>query len=238
MKKIFNMCSKIDVKDSHVKGSRKENPPSNTNVEDSHTESPQSNTSRRSDQVIHARKNGDNFRATKARFSAGGNQHIVDIIFERTDQGSLKMSLFIDGERLYMVYITSRKTEGNAEFNIDGMAVDLFWDLKKSPMRFLFRTKIVGGGGSEIYEESSDWVEGYYTLLILGVLGVDVEADYGVFSAFVFAPAGLLASEDLYWFAGGLWFAGLLVLLQVPFWAFDWKIFLETCCWSILVVFC
>ncbi|KAH0462673.1 hypothetical protein IEQ34_010248 [Dendrobium chrysotoxum] len=161
------MCSKVDVKDSHVKGSRKENPPSNTNVEDSQTDTPQSNPSRRSDQVIHARKNGDNFRATRARFSADGNEHNVDIIFESTEQEGLKMSLFIDEKRLYLVNITSRKVQGNVEFNIDGMAVDLFWDLKKSPMRFLFRTKIVGGGGSEIYEESSDWVEGYYTLLIL-----------------------------------------------------------------------
>ncbi|PKU82230.1 hypothetical protein MA16_Dca013422 [Dendrobium catenatum] len=141
-----------------------------TEVEDSQICNKQSNTEEKSDQVISTTRFGGLFTAPNARFSADGKQHNVQIGVEDNEGGGWTMRFFMDGEIFYEVVIRRENVRWNVEFYIDGVAVDFYWDLSKSPNKFLFRSKIIGGGGSEIIEEWSEWCEGYYTLLILGYI--------------------------------------------------------------------
>ncbi|KAH0461581.1 hypothetical protein IEQ34_009156 [Dendrobium chrysotoxum] len=141
---------------------------SNTNVEYSPISDQPSNTPRRSDQVIYAVIHGGQIIAPNACFSADDDKHNVMIILMKNEQEGGRMRLFVDGVMIYQVAITRRKTQGHVELCIDRKTVEFFYDLNQAPLKFFFRTKIDGGGGSEIYEEASKWVEGYYTLLILG----------------------------------------------------------------------
>ncbi|PKU82231.1 hypothetical protein MA16_Dca013423 [Dendrobium catenatum] len=177
-----NQESNTNVEDSqrenqesntNVEDSQKDNEQSKTNMEDSSLDKGQSSTRRTSDQVIRAINNGGQFAAPNARFSAKGQEHNVTISLRITDRvESWVMRLIVDGVILYELRITvlSRSNwQGTNKLSIDGMTVDFSWDLDGDPMKFFFRSKIDGVGGPETYDESSEWNEGYYTLLILGI---------------------------------------------------------------------
>ncbi|PKU63956.1 hypothetical protein MA16_Dca021585 [Dendrobium catenatum] len=137
----------------------------------------QSGLSRPNREVLRVRKVENAFSVANARFSPNGNSHSIVINLDKED--GTKMELIIDGEPFYEAD-TREKIRGNAELNIDGMAVDFVWDLAQLP-KFSFYVREAasagGGGGSSSNDggdagEAKQWEDHVhvYLLQILGLL--------------------------------------------------------------------